>query len=168
MIPSSLIVMFPITMAAGTKYMVKHNVVVCNFKLREALGAFTDTSSDKAGTLTQGETVVKRAWIPAPGTYTASRFDWNRLKLLFDADVKRKVAVKRITNAYKDYYGPRGEQPIEMTDQFHEEILRNMESLIMMNLRALALASKEFTQMVFCWWYCVESLDVEQRISQSI
>ncbi|KAF2272172.1 sodium P-type ATPase-like protein [Westerdykella ornata] len=69
MIPASLIVVLTITMAAGTKRMVERHVIVRNLKSLEALGGVTDICSDKTGTLTQGKMVVKRAWIPAKGTY---------------------------------------------------------------------------------------------------
>lgn len=70
MIPASLVVVLTITMAAGTKRMVERNVIVRNLRSLEALGAVTDTCSDKTGTLTQGKMVAKKAWIPAKGTYT--------------------------------------------------------------------------------------------------
>ncbi|KAL3421940.1 potassium sodium efflux p-type fungal-type transporter [Phlyctema vagabunda] len=68
MIPASLIVVLTITMAAGTKRMVKRNVVVRKLDSLEALGGVTDICSDKTGTLTQGRMVVKKAWIPGNGT----------------------------------------------------------------------------------------------------
>ncbi|CAH0058846.1 unnamed protein product [Clonostachys solani] len=70
MIPASLVVVLTITMAAGTKRMVKRNVIVRNLKSLEALGAVTDICSDKTGTLTQGKMVARGAWIPGKGTYT--------------------------------------------------------------------------------------------------
>lgn len=70
MIPASLIVVLTITMAAGTKRMVARHVIVRNLKSLEALGAVTDICSDKTGTLTQGKMVVRKAWIPANGTYS--------------------------------------------------------------------------------------------------
>jgi Na+-exporting ATPase len=74
-------------MAAGTKIMVKRNVVVRNMRSLEALGGVTsqlysnhtmtlfhsltciDICSDKTGTLTQGKMVTRMAWIPSHGTY---------------------------------------------------------------------------------------------------
>jgi Na+-exporting ATPase len=53
MIPASLVVVLTITMAAGTKSMVKRHVIVRNLKSLEALGGVTDICSDKTGTLTQ-------------------------------------------------------------------------------------------------------------------
>lgn len=70
MIPASLVVVLTITMAAGTKRMVKRNVVVRNLKSLEALGAVTDICSDKTGTLTQGKMVARGAWMPSQGTFT--------------------------------------------------------------------------------------------------
>ncbi|GKT51830.1 sodium transport ATPase 5 [Colletotrichum spaethianum] len=70
MIPASLVVVLTITMAAGTKRMVKRNVVVRNLKSLEALGAVTDICSDKTGTLTQGKMVARGAWMPSKGTFT--------------------------------------------------------------------------------------------------
>lgn len=69
MIPASLVVVLTITMAAGTKRMVKRNVIVRNLKSLEALGAVTDICSDKTGTLTQGKMVARGAWLPGKGTY---------------------------------------------------------------------------------------------------
>lgn len=71
MIPASLVVVLLITMAAGTKSMVKRAVIVRNLKsLEEALGGVTDICSDKTGTLTQGKMIARGAWIPGGGTYT--------------------------------------------------------------------------------------------------
>ena len=87
MIPASLVVVLTITMAAGTKRMVKRNVVVRKLNSLESLGGVTSTCpthldayrllicvidicSDKTGTLTQGKMVVRKAWIPSKGTYS--------------------------------------------------------------------------------------------------
>ena len=70
MIPASLVVVLTITMAVGTKTMVKRNVIVRKLDSLEALGAVTNVCSDKTGTLTQGKMVVKKAWIIAEGTYS--------------------------------------------------------------------------------------------------
>ena len=70
MIPASLVVVLTITMAVGTKNMVKRNVIVRNLKSLEALGAVTDICSDKTGTLTQGKMLARGAWIPSLGTFT--------------------------------------------------------------------------------------------------
>ncbi|KID61804.1 ATPase, P-type, potassium/sodium efflux, fungal, partial [Metarhizium brunneum ARSEF 3297] len=70
MIPASLIVVLTITMAAGTKRMVQRHVIVRNLKSLEALGAVSNICSDKTGTLTQGNMIVKKAWVPGRGTYS--------------------------------------------------------------------------------------------------
>lgn len=88
MIPASLVVVLTITMAAGTKRMVKRNVIVRNLKSLEALGAVTDICSDKTGTLTQGKMVARGAWLPGCGTYTvensAAPFDPTAGDIRFD------------------------------------------------------------------------------------
>ncbi|KAI1379123.1 potassium/sodium eff [Hypoxylon crocopeplum] len=95
MIPASLVVVLTITMAAGTKRMVKRNVIVRNLKSLEALGAITDICSDKTGTLTQGKMVARRAWIPAMGTYTVDTssepFNPTTGEMLFDARQPREI-----------------------------------------------------------------------------
>ena len=87
MIPACLVVVLTITMAAGTKRMVKRHVIVRKLDSLEALGAVTgrlmdgfqssfhadellDICSDKTGTLTQGKMVAKKAWIPSKGVYS--------------------------------------------------------------------------------------------------
>ncbi|ROT34444.1 sodium transport ATPase [Sodiomyces alkalinus F11] len=262
MIPASLVVVLTITMAAGTKRMVKRNVIVRNLKSLEALGAVTDICSDKTGTLTQGKMVARGAWLPGKGTYTvenssspfnptsgdirfdsrsphqidfklggdacgkiatpdqllkesnlaltdfldvaslanlatvvqkdgewhargdpteialqvfASRFNWNRLRLTsgdkpewseiaelpFDSDVKRmsvvmqsnatgelfaytKGAVERVIQICTKYAPEDEATLVDMTDDFRQEILKNMETLAGLGLRVLALASKPY------------------------
>jgi Na+-exporting ATPase len=70
MIPACLVVVLTITMAVGTKQMVKRHVIVRKLDSLEALGAVTNICSDKTGTLTQGRMVAKRVWIPSMGTYS--------------------------------------------------------------------------------------------------
>lgn len=60
MIPGSLVVVLTITMAVGTKVMVKRNVIVRKLDSLEALGAVNDICSDKTGTLTQGKWWVEK------------------------------------------------------------------------------------------------------------
>lgn len=69
-LPVTLILVLTITMAAGTKQMVKRKVVVRNMQSLEALGGVTNICSDKTGTLTQGKMVVRMAWLPGVGTYS--------------------------------------------------------------------------------------------------
>ncbi|KFH40570.1 Sodium transport ATPase-like protein [Hapsidospora chrysogenum ATCC 11550] len=263
MIPASLVVVLTITMAAGTKRMVKRNVIVRNLKSLEALGAVTDICSDKTGTLTQGKMVARNAWLPGKGTYTienstspfdptagdvrfspevphridfkaagdacgtigkpsellsqgdkslpaflqvaslanlatvaqkgdkweargdpteiaiqvfSSRFGYSRLdrttgekpewsdvaELPFDSDVKRmsvvmqnnatgelwafsKGAVERVIQICTKYSPNDSGELVDMTDEFRQEILRNMEVFAGLGLRVLALAGKPYT-----------------------
>ncbi|KAI6266156.1 hypothetical protein MCOR27_003995 [Pyricularia oryzae] len=73
MLPASLVVVLTITMAAGTKRMVQRHVIVRKLKSLEALGGVTNICSDKTGTLTQGNMIVRKAWIPGHGTYSVSK-----------------------------------------------------------------------------------------------
>jgi Na+-exporting ATPase len=261
MIPASLVVVLTITMAAGTKGMVRRHVIVRNLKSLEALGGVTDICSDKTGTLTQGKMIARGAWIPGVGTYTvenstapqdptagdirfgpgtprkidlkaggsscgevvssekidghkhgrfqhflnvaslanlaavkqkddgvweahgdpteiaiqvfAARFGMNRTDLVqvesaqwddlvelpFDSDVKRmsvimkhssgnfaftKGAVERVIQSCTTYSTDDKDGAQEVTEDFREEILQNMEALAGLGLRVLALASKEY------------------------
>lgn len=72
MIPASLTAVLTLTMAKGGKAMVKRNVIVRKLESLEAIGGITDICSDKTGTLTQGKMVLRKAWVPATGTYTVS------------------------------------------------------------------------------------------------
>ncbi|TIC97427.1 Sodium transport ATPase 5 [Colletotrichum higginsianum] len=99
MIPASLVVVLTITMAAGTKRMVKRNVVVRNLKSLEALGAVTDICSDKTGTLTQGKMVARGAWIPSKGTFTVenstSSIDPTSGDVRFHTSAPRAIDLKK-------------------------------------------------------------------------
>jgi potassium/sodium efflux P-type ATPase len=75
MIPASLVVVLTITMAAGTKRMVERNVIVRKLDSLESLGSVSNICSDKTGTLTQGKMVLKKAWIPAEGTFSVGPAD---------------------------------------------------------------------------------------------
>ncbi|KAI0550811.1 potassium/sodium efflux P-type ATPase [Xylaria curta] len=88
--------------------------------------------------------------------------EWSQItELPFDSDVKRmsvvfkhnptnelfvftKGAVERVIGKCQDYHPENGKQPAEMTDNFREEILKNMTALASMGLRVLALASKRY------------------------
>lgn len=106
----------------------------------------------------------------------ASRFQWNRrasvsgdnpaMKLLvefpFDSDVKKmsviyrdlqsknmhaftKGAVERVIASCTSYMAA-DDKSAEMTDEFREQILENMEALASGGLRVLALASREYNE----------------------
>lgn len=69
-IPESLIAVMTITMAVGVKAMARGNVVVRRMAALEAIGGVTNICSDKTGTLTQGEMVAHKVWIPDIGILT--------------------------------------------------------------------------------------------------
>ncbi|GJC92771.1 potassium/sodium efflux P-type ATPase [Colletotrichum higginsianum] len=110
MIPASLVVVLTITMAAGTKRMVKRNVVVRNLKSLEALGAVTDICSDKTGTLTQGKMVARGVWIPSKGTFTVenstSALDPTAGDVRFHASSPRAIDLKKAGEACGSIINP--------------------------------------------------------------
>ena len=63
-IPESLIAVVTITMAVGSKAMAAGNVIVRSMTSLEAVGGVTNICSDKTGTLTQGQMITKRVWLP--------------------------------------------------------------------------------------------------------
>ncbi|KAF9261154.1 potassium/sodium eff [Marasmius fiardii PR-910] len=67
-VPESLVAVLSVTMSAGTRRMVKQNVIVRRLNALEALGGVTDICSDKTGTLTQGKMVVRSVWLPSTGS----------------------------------------------------------------------------------------------------
>ncbi|PGH27306.1 potassium/sodium efflux P-type ATPase, fungal-type [Polytolypa hystricis UAMH7299] len=74
-IPESLIAVLTITMVVGMTQMRKRRVVVRQLSALEALGGVTNICSDKTGTLTQGQMVTRKAWIPGVGIYSLHRSD---------------------------------------------------------------------------------------------
>lgn len=69
-IPESLIAVLTITMVVGMTQMRNRRVVIRQLSALEALGGVTNICSDKTGTLTQGQMVTRKAWIPGVGVYT--------------------------------------------------------------------------------------------------
>ena len=69
-IPESLIAVLTITMVVGMTQMRKRRVVIRQLSALEALGGVTNICSDKTGTLTQGQMVTRKVWIPDSGIYT--------------------------------------------------------------------------------------------------
>lgn len=55
--------------------MRKRRVVVRQLSALEALGGVTNICSDKTGTLTQGQMVTRKAWIPGVGIYSVNKSD---------------------------------------------------------------------------------------------
>jgi magnesium-transporting ATPase (P-type) len=60
-------------MVVGMTQMRKRRVVVRQLSALEALGGVTNICSDKTGTLTQGQMVTRKAWIPGVGIYNLSK-----------------------------------------------------------------------------------------------
>lgn len=69
-IPESLIAVLTITMVVGMTQMRKRKVVIRQLSALEALGGVTNICSDKTGTLTQGQMVTRKVWLPGSGVYT--------------------------------------------------------------------------------------------------
>jgi P-type Na+/K+ transporter len=67
MIPESLIAVLTITFVVGMTQMRKRRVLTRKLSALEALGGITNICSDKTGTLTQGQMVTRKAWIPGFG-----------------------------------------------------------------------------------------------------
>lgn len=61
-----------ITMVVGMTVMRRTNVVIRDLSALEALGGVTNICSDKTGTLTQGQMIVKKVWLPKVGIYTVN------------------------------------------------------------------------------------------------
>lgn len=74
-IPESLIAVLTITMVVGMTQMRKRRVVVRQLSALEALGGVTNICSDKTGTLTQGQMVTRKVWIPGIGVYSLHNSD---------------------------------------------------------------------------------------------
>ncbi|KAL8866489.1 MAG: hypothetical protein Q9174_006276, partial [Haloplaca sp. 1 TL-2023] len=71
-IPESLIAVLTITMVVGMTQMRKRRVVIRQLSALEALGGVTNICSDKTGTLTQGQMITRKAWLPGIGMYSVS------------------------------------------------------------------------------------------------
>lgn len=72
MIPESLIAVLTITFVTGMTSMRKRRVLTRKLSALEALGGITNICSDKTGTLTQGQMVTRKTWIPGVGVYTVN------------------------------------------------------------------------------------------------
>ncbi|KAL8704854.1 MAG: hypothetical protein Q9201_002013 [Fulgogasparrea decipioides] len=74
-IPESLIAVLTITMVVGMTQMRKCRVVIRQLSALEALGGVTNICSDKTGTLTQGQMITRKAWLPDVGMYSVNNAD---------------------------------------------------------------------------------------------
>ncbi|KAL8691070.1 MAG: hypothetical protein Q9218_003632 [Villophora microphyllina] len=74
-IPKSLIAVLTITMVVGMTQMRKRRVVIRQLSALEALGGVTNICSDKTGTLTQGQMVTRKAWLPGTGMYSVNKVE---------------------------------------------------------------------------------------------
>jgi P-type Na+/K+ transporter len=70
MIPESLIAVLTITFVTGMTQMRNRRVLTRKLSALEALGGITNICSDKTGTLTQGQMVARKVWVPQTGVYT--------------------------------------------------------------------------------------------------
>lgn len=70
MIPESLLAVLTITFVTGTNEMRRKKVLTRKLSALEALGGIDSICSDKTGTLTQGQMVTRKAWIPGYGVLT--------------------------------------------------------------------------------------------------
>ncbi|KAL8760100.1 MAG: hypothetical protein Q9184_003421 [Pyrenodesmia sp. 2 TL-2023] len=59
-------------MVVGMTQMRKRRVVIRQLSALEALGGVTNICSDKTGTLTQGQMITRKAWLPDVGMYTVN------------------------------------------------------------------------------------------------
>lgn len=57
-------------MVVGMTQMRKRKVVIRRLSALEALGGVTNICSDKTGTLTQGQMITRKVWLPSVGVYT--------------------------------------------------------------------------------------------------
>lgn len=70
MIPESLLAVLTITFVTGTNEMRRKKVLTRKLSALEALGGIDSICSDKTGTLTQGQMVARKAWVPGFGVLT--------------------------------------------------------------------------------------------------
>ncbi|KAI4252222.1 MAG: hypothetical protein L6R42_008063, partial [Xanthoria sp. 1 TBL-2021] len=68
----SLVAVLTITMVVGMTQMRKRRVVIRQLSALEALGGVTNICSDKTGTLTLGQMITRKAWLPGVGMYSVN------------------------------------------------------------------------------------------------
>lgn len=64
-IPESLIAVLTITFAVATKAMSKGKVITRRLSALEAVGGVTNICSDKTQTITQGQMIARKVWMPS-------------------------------------------------------------------------------------------------------
>ena len=74
-IAESLIAVLTVTMVVGMTQMRKRRVVIRQLSALGALGGVTNICSDKTGTLTQGQMITRKVWLPDFGMYTVEGAD---------------------------------------------------------------------------------------------
>lgn len=74
-IPESLVAVLTLTMVVGTAAMARQKVLVRQLNALEALGGVNHICSDKTGTITQGQMVARKAWVPGVGIYSVTGSD---------------------------------------------------------------------------------------------
>ena len=92
-IPESLPFVTTITLAYGTQIMARKNAIIRRLPAVETLGSTTVICTDKTGTLTRGEMMVRRIWTAREVEVTGSGYDPTGTFLLGekDEDAKREV-----------------------------------------------------------------------------
>ncbi|HPJ83387.1 MAG TPA: HAD-IC family P-type ATPase [Methanothrix sp.] len=123
-IPESLPFVTTITLAYGTQIMARKNAIIRRLPAVETLGSTTVICTDKTGTLTRGEMMVRRIWTTRNVEVTGSGYDPAGSFLLGEKGTKREVkpredrhltallAVGALCNNSKLEEGPKGWQVI--------------------------------------------------------
>ncbi|KAI4245328.1 MAG: hypothetical protein LQ352_006592 [Teloschistes flavicans] len=103
-IPESLIAVLTITMVVGMTQMRKRRVVIRQLSALEALGGVTNICSDKTGTLTQGQMITRKVWLPSVGMYNVSNVEdpFDPTNGHVDFGLVSKSAVKAARNNEKN------------------------------------------------------------------